>query len=172
MGGIQFGIYSLPDTIAEINNLVTQISTGLTDLEGNLGAEITAIGSKLDLIKPAGEVLYTSPEITNTGSETSTCYGGRYYVQKTGFYNIKIVATYQSLAVWKIKRDADNILNLPVNTVLTKLVSGTNYENIGNAVTTSGGGIATINCFLQAGEVVIITGASATGYFEISGQEG
>ncbi len=43
MGGIQFGIYTLPDTIAEINNLVTQISTGLIDLEGELSAKIAAI---------------------------------------------------------------------------------------------------------------------------------
>lgn len=43
MGGIQFGIYSLPDTIAEINNLVTQISTGLTGLESNLSTQIAGI---------------------------------------------------------------------------------------------------------------------------------
>ena len=43
MGGIQFGVYKLPDTIADINNLVTQISTGLTDLEGELSTQIAGI---------------------------------------------------------------------------------------------------------------------------------
>lgn len=57
MGGIQFGIYSLPDTIAEINNLVTQISTGLTDLEGNLSTQIAGIKPAIKSIQ-RGLALY------------------------------------------------------------------------------------------------------------------
>ena len=172
MGGIQFGIYSLPDTIAEINNLVTQISTGLTDLEGNLNSKIDTIGSRLELVQPVGDILYTSPETTKTGDGYNTCFGGRFFIPKTGIYNVKVYALEGIPAAYKLDLDKSvdsaGFLSSPVNTVIY-IGNMNSYKQIVSAQYDSGDSTRSTNVFAMAGEVIFIVSQVARGYMEIRG---
>ena len=165
MGGIQFGIYSLPDTIAEINGLVTEISTGLTDLEGNLLSSLnTVMRPSDDLLHDSGlvELLYQEGVVNKSL--------GAFYVPFTGIYKVSAELTIYGGGSLEVNYLAQDVYSVVDESNLVNLPAGTAVATIGKAGLqivrkTASVGVATAWAHLQKGSAIIAYITAGGNYF-------